>query len=64
MGLARDTATVKTLLEASGLEVHDDEFIRIAQIYPLLRAQADGLYLAEVSEEDPSMTFDPAAYYA
>ncbi|QGG94996.1 hypothetical protein [Actinomarinicola tropica] len=56
-----DTAatTVKVLLDAAGLKVSDEEFLRFATVYPTIRAQADGLYLPELEDEDPALGFDP-----
>lgn len=64
MGLARDATVVKALLDASGLEMSDAEFLRIVEVYPLLRAQADGLYMPELVGENVALSFDPATYYA
>ena len=61
-----DTAatTVKVLLDAAQLKVSDEEFLAFAQVYPALRAQADGLYLAELEPESPAISFDPTVDYA
>lgn len=61
---ARDATVVKALLDASGLEVSEPEFAKLVEIYPLLRAQADGLYMPELVGESVALSFDPATYYA
>lgn len=64
MAQAQDATVVKALLEASGLEVSDEEFAKVVEVYPLLRAQADGLYMPELVGESVALSFDPATYYA
>ena len=59
MTLDTSAATVKALLDAAGLKVSDEEFLRFATVYPTVRAQADALYLRELDDEDPALGFDP-----
>ena len=54
------TAAVEHLLTSAGLTVADSEFERFVRVYPLLRAQADGMYAAEFAAEDLSLGYDPA----
>lgn len=61
MTLDTNAATVKALLDAAGLEVSDEEFLRFANVYPTIRAQADALYLRELDGEDPALSYDPTA---
>lgn len=60
----RDAEIVTGLLAAAGLTVSAEELDQIIAVYPLLRAQADGLYLPELISENIALSFDPAAYYA
>jgi len=53
-------ATVADLLARAGLVVADSEFERFVRVYPLLRAQADGLYASEFAGEDLALGFDPS----
>lgn len=53
--------TVRTLLDAANITVPDDEIAALIQSYPVLRAQADGLYLPELEFVDPAVDFDPSA---
>lgn len=55
--------TIKTLLEAAKLTVSDEEIEKFADIYPLLRAQADGLDLPHLETESPAVAFDPTVGY-
>lgn len=60
-----DTATiVRSLLDAAQLTVSADEFERFVAVYPVMRAQADALYLPELEPESPALTFDPTVGYA
>jgi hypothetical protein len=54
------SATVKVLLDAANLSVSDEEFEKFTDLYPDLRAHADGLYLPELDLEEPAVSFDPA----
>ncbi|GAA4998387.1 hypothetical protein [Actinopolymorpha pittospori] len=55
---------VKVLLATARLTVSPDEFDRLVGVYPLLRAQADGLYMPELESEDPALSFDPTVAHA
>jgi hypothetical protein len=55
------SAAVKTLLDTANLTVSDEEFARFAESYPILRSQADGLYLPHLDVEEPAVSFDPTA---
>jgi hypothetical protein len=54
---------VRSLLDAAQLTVSDDEFERFVAVYPIMRAQADALYLPELEPEAPSLHFDPTVGY-
>lgn len=54
-------AAVKMLLETASLTVSDDEFTIFTESYPILRSQADGLYLPHLDAEEPAVSFDPVA---
>jgi hypothetical protein len=55
-----DTAAAVTrLLKTANLVVADNEFERFVSVYPMLRAQADGLYAPEFAGEDLSLVYDP-----
>ena len=54
---------VRSLLDAAELTVSDDEFERFVAVYPIMRAQADALYLPELEPEAPSLHFDPTVGY-
>jgi hypothetical protein len=54
-------AAVKTLLDTANLTVSDEEFAKFTDSYPILRAQADGLYLPFLDAEEPAVSFDPTA---
>ena len=54
---------VRALLDAAELTVSDDEFERFVAVYPIMRAQADALYLPELEPEAPSLHFDPTVGY-
>ncbi len=54
---------VLSLLDAAQLTVSDDEFERFVAVYPIMRAQADALYLPELEPEAPSLHFDPTVGY-
>ncbi|MFV0309939.1 MAG: hypothetical protein ACK5OX_19595 [Desertimonas sp.] len=56
-------AIVRALLDAAHLAVSDDEFDRFVAVYPIMRAQADALYLPELEPEAPSLHFDPMVGY-
>jgi len=58
-GSQGDTAAVTELLAGAGLTMAAGEFERMVGVYPLLRAQADGLYSAEFADEDLALGFDP-----
>jgi hypothetical protein len=53
------SAAVKVLLETAGITVSDEEFEKFTDSYPVLRAQADGLYLPHLEAEEPAVSFDP-----
>jgi hypothetical protein len=55
-----DRATVVCLLAAAQLAVSESELARFVRVYPVLRAQADGLYSDEFANEDVALGFDPA----
>jgi hypothetical protein len=63
MTLDESTTIVKALLDAAQLNVSDDEFLRFARVYPVMRAQADALYLPELEPEAPCLHFDPTVGY-
>jgi len=54
---------VRALLDAAQLTVSDAEFDRFVAVYPIMRAQADALYLPELEPEAPSLHFDPTVGY-
>jgi len=54
-------AAVKMLLETANLTVSDEEFAKFTESYPILRSQADGLYLPHLDAEEPALSFDPTA---
>lgn len=54
-------AAVKMLLETASLTVSDEEFTIFIESYPILRSQADGLYLPHLDAEEPAVSFDPVA---
>lgn len=56
-------AVVRALLDAAQLTVSDEEFERFVAIYPIMRAQADALYLPELESEAPCLHFDPTVGY-
>lgn len=59
-----DSSTiVRSLLDAAQLTVSEDEFERFVAVYPIMRAQADALYLPELEPEAPSLHFDPTVGY-
>jgi hypothetical protein len=57
-----DTA-MKVLLETAKVTVSEEEFEKFVDIYPVLRAQADGLYLPHLEDEAPAVSFDPTVDY-
>jgi hypothetical protein len=54
-------AAVKMLLKTANLTVSDEELTIFTESYPILRSQADGLYLPQLEHEEPAVSFDPAA---
>jgi len=58
-----DTTTSATavgvLLAAAGITPSPDEVERFVRIYPVLRAQADGMYAAAFSGEALALGYDP-----
>jgi hypothetical protein len=54
-------AAVKVLLENANLTVSDEEFAKFTESYPILRSQADGLYLPHLDAEELAVSFDPTA---
>lgn len=57
--LQKNVAAVETLLSAAGLSVTVEEKARFVREYPIMRAQADGLYLPDFDEVVPAIGFDP-----
>ena len=55
------SSAVKVLLETANLTVSDEEFAIFTESYPILRSQADGLYMPHLDPEGPALSFDPAA---
>lgn len=55
------SAAVRTLLEAAKLTVSEEELAKFTESYPILRSQADGLYLPHLEAEEPALSFDPTA---
>lgn len=53
--------TVKVLLDAAHLRVSDEELQRFVDVYPIMRAQADALYMPELAPECPALEFDATA---
>lgn len=51
---------VRRLLAGAGLTMATDEFERMVRVYPLLRAQADGLYAPDFAGADFGLGFDPS----
>jgi len=51
---------VRRLLAGAGLVMADDEFERMVRVYPLLRAQANGLFAPEFAGVDFALGFDPS----
>jgi hypothetical protein len=52
--------TVQALLDAAQITMSDEELQLFVKVYPTLRAGADGLYIREARNEEPSLVFDPA----
>ncbi|MCI2415903.1 hypothetical protein MOQ72_00570 [Saccharopolyspora sp. K220] len=52
-------ATVTVLLDTAGITASAEEFDKFTDSYPVLRAQADGLYLPHLDTEEPALSFDP-----
>lgn len=57
--LQKNVAAVEVLLAAAGLSVTVEEKARFVREYPIMRAQADALHLADVDEVVPAIGFDP-----
>lgn len=57
--LQQNIAAVETLLAAAGLSVTVEEKARFVREYPVMRAQADALYLPAFDEVVPAIGFDP-----
>ncbi|WP_020577465.1 hypothetical protein [Actinopolymorpha alba] len=53
---------VRSLLAAAGLTVTEEEFRSLVAQYAVLRAQADGLYLPELDQVPPAVSFDPREF--
>jgi hypothetical protein len=51
--------TVRALLDAAQITMNDEELQLFVNVYPTLRAGADGLYIPEARSEEPSPVFDP-----
>jgi hypothetical protein len=60
---AESATIVRALLDAAQLTVSDDEFERFVTVYPIMRAQADAMYLPELEPEAPCLHFDPTVGY-
>lgn len=60
--MSTDT-TMRVLLETAKLTVSDEEFGKLVDVYPVMRAQADGLYLPHLENESPAVSFDPTVDY-
>lgn len=56
-------ATMKVLLETAKLTVSEEEFEKFVDIYPVLREQADALYMPHLEDEAPAVSFDPTVDY-
>jgi hypothetical protein len=56
-------AIVTSLLAAAQLTVSDEEKATFIRDYPLIRANADALYLDELEPFEPAVMFDPTVYY-
>ena len=54
---------VRALLDTAQLAPSEEEFLRFVDVYPVIRAQADSLYLPELEPEAPSLHFDPTVGY-
>ncbi|MDP2327348.1 MAG: hypothetical protein Q8M79_04605 [Dehalococcoidia bacterium] len=54
-------AAVRTMLEAAGLNVSEEEFKAFVEMYPMLREATDTLYIEEVRYEEPALVFTPVA---
>ncbi|MCU1407766.1 MAG: hypothetical protein JWQ43_4069 [Glaciihabitans sp.] len=54
---------VTALLSAAGLTVSAEEKAVFVSDYPLLRDDADALYLPELEFIEPANKFDPTLYY-
>jgi len=63
MTAATHEEIVTALLTAAGLTVSPEEKAAFVSDYPLLREDADALYLPELEFIEPSNKFDPALYY-
>jgi hypothetical protein len=57
-------AIVTGLLAAAQLTVSPQEKATFVKDYPLIRSNADALYLAELEFFEPAVTFDPTVYYS
>lgn len=56
----RPLETVRTLFEASGIQVPEEDLAVLAERYPDIRRSADLLYGVR-GEVDPAVVFDPRA---
>lgn len=54
-------STVRTLLNAAGLTVSEEELQSFVETYPLMREGADRLYIEELRYEEPAAIFAPLA---
>jgi hypothetical protein len=59
----RAATTVRSLLDAAGLSVSEDEFAGFVRMYPIMRAQADAMYRPDLEPEAPAVRFDPTVGY-
>jgi hypothetical protein len=56
-------AVVTSLLAAAQLTVSDEEKATMIKDYPVVRRNADALYLPELEFFEPAVKFRPADYY-
>lgn len=61
---ALDSETIITsLLAAAQLTVSEEEKARMVRDYPIIRSNADALYLEGLESFEPAVTFNPVDYY-
>lgn len=56
-------AIITSLLAAAQLTVSEEEKARMVKDYPIVRGNADALYLDELESFEPAVKFNPADYY-